>query len=362
MKLEFDEMYSALLNRDSEYDGLFFVAVKTTGVFCRSICPAKKPLKENVSFFEKTCDALAAGFRPCKKCNPMNAAGKMPTWLEDVIEKFESDLTRKWKDYDIRQMGIDPTRVRRWFLSNHGITFHAFLRSRRLSTALSQITLGQDMTQTAHDAGYESISGFRTAFQQWFGCPIGSALDSELGIRVNRLLTPLGPMIVAADEEQLYLLEFADRKMLETQFSRLSKITGQEIFPGETDVMKTTQAQLDEYFEGTRKDFDLPLFIQGTEFQDLVWNELLNIEYGSTCSYEAIATKIDKPSAQRAVGKANGDNRLAIVIPCHRVIRQNGELSGYGGGIRRKEWMLEHEKAIMSNENESGSCSSSEEL
>ncbi len=348
MKLEFDEMYSAFLNRDSEYDGLFLVAVKTTGVFCRSICSAKKPLKENVSFFEKTSDALAAGYRPCKKCMPMDVAGKMPAWLEDVIEKLESDPARKWKDYDIRQMGIDPTRVRRWFLSNHGITFHAFLRSRRLSAALSQITLGHDITQTAQDAGYESISGFRTAFQQWFGCPVGSANDPGSGIRVNRVLSPLGPMIVAADEEQLYLLEFADRKMLETQFSRLSKITRRDVFPGETELMQETQTQLNDYFEGIRQGFDLPLFIHGSEFQDLVWNELLKIEYGETCSYEEIATRIGKPSAQRAVGKANGDNRLAIVVPCHRVIRQNGELSGYGGGVRRKEWMLQHEKAVLS--------------
>ena len=115
--------------------------------------------------------------------------------------------------------------------------------------------------------------------------------------------------------------------------------------PGEHPLMEKVQKQLDEYFKGSRSQFDLPLFIKGTEFQESVWQQLLQIEYGQTVSYESIAKKLGKPKGQRAVGKANGDNRIAVIIPCHRVIRQNGELSGYGGGVRRKEWMLDHERA-----------------
>ncbi len=343
--LRFDEMYEALVDRNTEYDGVFFVGVRTTGIFCRSTCSARKPKRENVSFFEKTSDALAAGFRACKRCKPMEVSGKMPDWLEQVVEIFEQDPGRKWKDQDIRDTGADPKRVRRWFLTNHGITFHSFLRSRRLATALAQISLGHDITQAAFDAGYESISGFRSAFQQWFGCAVGTASKTEGAVLVNRLLTPLGPMIVASNDDQLILLEFADRRMLETQFKRLAKLLKKQMIPGGNELMNTVQTHLDEYFKGTRTEFSLPLFLQGTAFQKSVWNQLMKIDYGKTTSYETIAKRIGNPNAQRAVGKANGDNRLAIVVPCHRVIRQNGELSGYGGGVRRKEWMLEHEQA-----------------
>jgi AraC family transcriptional regulator of adaptative response/methylated-DNA-[protein]-cysteine methyltransferase len=276
----------------------------------------------------------------------MEVSGQMPDWLEAVVENFESDPARKWKDQDIRECGAEPKRVRRWFLTNHGITFHSFLRSRRLSTALARLSLGHDVITAAHDAGYESVSGFRTAFQNWFGCPAGAA-DSVNGcIQVNRLLSPLGPLVVASDDRQLCLLEFADRRMLETQFKRLASLTKRSIVPGENPIMEQTQTQLDEYFQGSRQKFALPLFMGGTDFQASVWAELLKIEFGKTRSYESIAQSLGKPGAQRAVGKANGDNRVAIVIPCHRVIRSNGELSGYGGGVRRKEWMLEHERAV----------------
>lgn len=343
--LEFDEMYEALVSSNSEYDGVFFVGVRTTGIFCRATCSARTPNRENVSFFEKTSDALAAGYRPCKRCRPMEVSGKMPQWLEQLVDEFESEPGRKWKDQDIRDFGADPKRVRRWFLTNHGITFHTFMRSRRLSTALAQISLGQNITQTAYDCGYESVSGFRTAFQQWFGCSVGHAATAGSAIMVNRLLTPLGPMICAADEDQLYLLEFADRRQLETQFKRLNKLVSQPFVPGESSTMHQVQRQLDQYFSGELRNFDLPLFLKGSTFQETVWNQLLKLDYGQTVSYEWIAQQIGNPRAQRAVGKANGDNRIAIIVPCHRVIRQNGELSGYGGGVRRKQWMLDQEQA-----------------
>ncbi len=344
--MDFDEKYDACARNDPEYDGILFMAVKTTGIFCRPTCPAKKPLRKNATFFDRSADALASGYRACKRCLPMEVSGKMPDWLEQVVESMDLDPSRKWKDQDIRELGADPKRVRRWFLTNHGITFHSFLRSRRLSTALARLSLGHDITQTAYAAGYGSVSGFRSAFQNWFGCAAGAVEGVETAIQVNRLLSPLGPMVVASDNRQLFLLEFADRRMLETQFKRLAALTKRLIVPGENPVMQKTQKQLDEYFQGTRQEFSLPLFRGGTDFQLSVWRELQRIEFGNSRSYESIAISLGKPGAQRAVGKANGDNRIAIIIPCHRVIRSNGELSGYGGGVRRKEWMLEHEKAI----------------
>ncbi len=342
-----DEMYAASQRRDTEYDGVFYLAVKTTGIFCRPSCPARMPLQKNVSFFETTTDCLSAGYRPCKKCRPMEVAGAMPRWLADLVEHFQSDPSRKWNDQDIREFGVDPKRVRRWFQQNHGITFHSYLRSRRLSTALSQLSLGDDPTQVAFDAGYESLSGFRDAFQKWFGATPGRAVKGtdNGSMVVNRIPTILGPMVAAASADRLWLLEYADRRMLETQFKRLAKISNCRFCPGENKLIQQTAKQIDDYFCGKLSEFTIPMAVDGTEFQQQVWSELLKIPYGTTTSYESIAKTIKKPNAQRAVGRANGDNRIAIMIPCHRVIRSDGQLSGYGGGLRRKQWLLDHERS-----------------
>jgi AraC family transcriptional regulator of adaptative response/methylated-DNA-[protein]-cysteine methyltransferase len=276
----------------------------------------------------------------------------MPVWLQQLIRHFDADPGRKWTDRDIIDFGIEPRRVRRWFQQNQGITFHAFLRSRRLTTALAQLSVGRDATQTALDAGFESLSGFRDAFQNWFGVTPGMANGRESTkndtgriVQLNRILSPLGPLVAAADHQTLWLLEFADRKMLETQFKRLSRTLSARFCPGENRVIDKTARQLQQYFDRQRIQFELPIQIPGTPFQQSVWSELLKIEYGQTRSYEQIARAIGKPEARRAVGRANGDNRLAIIIPCHRVIRSDGTLSGYGGGLRRKEWLLQHERS-----------------
>lgn len=340
-----DEKYRAIVDRDTKYDGLFFYAVKTTGVFCRSGCAARAPLRQNVRFFDTTSDALAAGYRPCKRCQPMDVAGKPPDWLESILHQVEADPSRRWKDQDIRASGVDPTRVSRWFKSNHGITFHAYLRSRRLSTALAQLSIGDDVNQVAYNAGYSSVSGFRDAFQKWFGATPGQA-SGKLTLLVNRILTPLGPMVVAATQQHLFLLEFADRRMLQTQVARLASRFDCQFSPGQNAVIEQTDREMSEYFNGSRQHFTVALQMPGTEFQQAIWRQLLQIPYGETRSYEQLAVAAGRPGASRAVGRANGDNRLGVIVPCHRVIRSDGTLSGYGGGVRRKEWMLNHERSL----------------
>ncbi len=231
-------MYGALLRRDSEWDGLFFVAVKTTGIFCRSICPAKKPKRENVRFFRSTKDCLAAGFRPCKRCRPLEAGGAMPSWLAELMHHLDEDPLRRWTNQEIAQWGIEPKRVNRWFAEHHDMTFQRFLRIRRLTTALQQLSIGEDIDSVALNAGYESISGFRDAFQKAFGISPGAASTKDLPILVNRIPTPLGPMVVAADEQELLLLEFADRRMLETQFRRLAVRRKRSYCPGKMPSCK----------------------------------------------------------------------------------------------------------------------------
>lgn len=243
-------------------------------------------------------------------------------------------------------MSIDPVRVRRWFQTTHGMTFHAYERTRRLGTALGRIRLGDDLTRTGYNHGYDSPSGFREAFESVFGSAPGKMRSSEY-IVMTRLLTPLGPMVAAASIQGVCLLEFADRRMLETQVKRVRARHGCEVIPGENDHLKQLDDELKEYFKGGLQSFEVALDLRGTEFQMEVWDELLTIPYGAKRSYTNQAIAIGRPRAQRAVGKANGDNRVSILVPCHRVVRSDGSLCGYGGGLWRKKWLLEHEQAII---------------
>lgn len=151
-------------------------------------------------------------------------------------------------------------------------------------------------------------------------------------------------MFAVADDRGLVLCEFSDRPMLPVQLKRAQAICGATPEDGDHPVLAQTQAELDEYFLGTRDAFTIPLVLDGSEFQRSVWTELLEIPFGKTASYEAIARRVGRPDAARAVGRANGDNRIAIIVPCHRVINADGSLSGYGGGKRRKRWLLAHER------------------
>jgi len=356
------EMYRALLERDSSYEGVFYLGVRTTGIFCRPTCPAKKPKRENVEFFGSTREALTAGFRPCLRCTPMKPEGAAPEWLAGLIRNIEEDPARRWKDADLRAAGLDPARVRRWFKRHHNMTFHAYQRARRLGLAIGQIRNGDDIMGTAYDHGYESLSGFRDAFAHLFGEPPGKSRKDVRGensgsrddanggaggasphVVVTRVLTPLGPLVAGATDEGLCLLEFADRPMLETQVKRLRKYMDCAVTPGSNHHIEQIERELAEYFAGDRTDFDVTLVVPGTDFQQQVWAALRQIPYGETRSYEDIARAIDNPKAVRAVGGANGDNRIPIVIPCHRVVRADGSLGGYGGELWRKRYLLQLE-------------------
>lgn len=338
------EMYRALLERDSAYEGVFFLGVRTTGIFCRPTCPAKKPKPENIEFFPSTRAALLGGYRPCKRCTPMQPGGATPDWLAPLVADVERQPERRWRDADLRAAGLDPARVRRWFKRHHGMTFHAYQRARRLGLALGQIRQGDDIMGAAYDHGYESLSGFRDAFGHLFGeTPARS--DSTLVV-VTRVLTPLGPLVAGATDEGLCMLEFADRPMLETQVARLAKYLDCTVVPGSNEHIEQVDTELAEYFAGQRTDFDVSLVVPGTEFQQSVWSALRDIPYGETRAYEDIARAIGNPKAVRAVGRANGDNRIPIVIPCHRVIRADGSLGGYGGELWRKRYLLELEGTL----------------
>jgi len=337
-----DEMVDAFLKSDASYDGLFYSAVRTTGIFCIPSCRARKPLPQNVEFFETAREALFSGYRPCKRCRPMESNGEAPEWLRPLLEAIEQDPRQRWRDAELKNLGLEPARVRRHFHSKYGMTFQAYMRARRLAAAFTQIRAGAPLDDAVFDSGYESHSGFRDAFERVFGCPPGQAGRAGC-VTIAWIETPLGPMVAGATETGVCLLEFSDRRMLETQLARVRKWCGPAAVPGENDYTRELRAQVDAYFAGGQREFTVPLETRGTPFQEKVWAALRTIPYGETWSYADLAKSIGNPAAVRAVAKANGDNRISILIPCHRVIGSDGELTGYGGGLWRKRALLERE-------------------
>jgi len=333
----------AYLQSDTSYDGVFFLGVRTTGVFCRPSCGARKPKPGNVDFFPTAREAVFAGYRPCKRCTPLSAVGALPGWVTQILQVVDQDPGHRVGDAKIRTMGIDPARARRFFKRNYGMTFQAYCRGRRLGTALEQIRRGSNIDDVALGLGYDSHSGFREAFGKVFGTPPGKATATEQ-IVVTWIESPLGPLIAAATSGNLVLLEFTDRRMLDAQFATLRRLFKRPIVPGSNPVLERLRKELALYFSGKAKTFTVPLELPGTQFQKTVWAKLLEIPYGKTVSYEELAARLGTPQAQRAVGHANGLNRVAIVVPCHRVINKNGKLGGYGGGLLRKQALLELER------------------
>ncbi len=337
------EMITAFLSRDGSYDGVFFTGVQTTGIFCRPTCPAKKPREDNVEFFSSTQAALLAGFRPCKRCRPMEPTGSRPAWLRELMREFEAEPERRWTDRDLRDRGLSPERVRRWFQSHHGMTFHAYGRARRLGLALGQIKHGSGVSRAAFQTGYDSLSGFNEAFRRFMGDAPTALADARV-VTVTRITTPLGPMVAGSVDDALCLLEFADRRMIETQLVRLRKRLDCVFVPGADALFDELTGELEDYFRGRLTEFSVPLLTPGTDFQRLVWSQLRAIPSGTTRTYGDIAAEIGRPTAVRAVARANGDNRIAILIPCHRVVGSDGKLTGYGGGLWRKRRLLELEQ------------------
>lgn len=337
-------MYRAVAASDSRYDGVFLVTVRTTGIFCRPSCTARTPLRRNVAFVADAREALMRGYRACLRCRPLEPAGTAPAWLRPLLAEVERDAVRRWTDQDLRLRDLDPVRVRRWFKKQHGMTFHAYQRARRLGRALGHLQSGSAVTETAFSHGWESLSAFHDAFRDAIGTTPGRATEGKV-VRVHRILTPLGPMLAGATEDGLCLLEFVDRRMLATQIRTLARSLRCGFVPGETDLLRQTEAELGAYFEGTLRRFEVPLELPGTDFQLAAWKALRAIPYGETRSYADQAAAIGKPAAVRAVARANGSNRIAVVIPCHRVIGKDGRLSGYGGGVWRKRRLLELEAA-----------------
>jgi len=334
------------MNRDASFEGVFITAVKTTGIFCRPVCTARKPKPENVIFYDTAHEAILNGFRPCQVCKPLAQASETPGFIQQLISELSADPYLRIKDADLRNRGIAPSQLRRWFKRNHNMSFHVYQRMLRINSAFQKIATGEPVTATAFDSGYNSLSGFNDGYRSI----VGSAPTQSKGkavIHITRFPTPLGPMFACATTSGVCLLEFTNRKMLETEFRDLCERLNAVILPGANNHLVQVETEIKEYFDGKRTLFTVALHTPGTEFQRAVWKALREIPFGGVTSYKQQAIQMDKIKSIRAIASANGCNRISIIIPCHRVVGENGKLTGYGGGLPRKKWLLDFEKEVL---------------
>lgn len=340
-----EQLYSALVARDARYDGQAFVCVSSTGIFCRLTCPARKPKREHCTFYPTIRQCIEARFRPCKRCHPLRPAAMADPAIESLLTALENKPGHRWSEGDVIRLGFDPTTVRRSFNRQFGMTFLAMARQRRIRDGFEALAGGGKVISAQLEAGFESASAFRLAFARLLGCA-PSDLKSNTGLQATWIPTPLGDMIAVSSSSHLHLLEFVDRKGLPNALRKLQAHLKDGISIGKLAPSEQAEAELTDYFAARSAAFLTPLAIIAAPFTQRVWDALQTIPAGETRSYSDIAHQIGAPTAIRAVARANGANQIALMIPCHRVIGADGALTGYGGGLWRKQRLIEIEREL----------------
>lgn len=341
-----DRLYAALLARDASYDGQVYVCVSSTGVFCRLTCPARKPKQENCTFFGTVGACIEAGYRACKRCHPLEPMALADPAIATLLAALDERPDDRWRESDIERMGFDLSTVRRSFKRQFGMTFLEMARQRRLRDGFETLAHGGAVIEGQLDAGFESASAFRAAFLKLLGKAPGN-LSADPMLFADWVQTPLGDMVCVTSKSHLHLLEFIDRKALPKELGRLDRLAKGQLGIGRTEPAAQLKEELTAFFSGSSSAFQTPIAYHGSEFSGAVWDALREIPAGATRSYSDIAARIGRPSAVRAVARANGANQIALVIPCHRVIGADGSLTGYGGGLWRKRKLLEIERQYL---------------
>ena len=337
-RLDPDTAWAAFMRRDRDWDGRVFGAVKTTGVYCKPSCPARRPRREHVIFYASSEEARAAGFRACLRCKP-DAVGRDREAVAQAVKIIEAAEEAPTLSELAEAVGYAPHHFQRLFKRDLGVSPAEYARGLRNKRAQAALKSSGRVTDAIYDAGYSAPSGFYSDAKERLGMTPSAWRDGGRGhtIRWTHFDSPLGEMFIAATEKGICRLTFDD-----------SAESLERLFPRATIVKD--DGGLKELVEGALKAIetplaapDLPIDVAGTAFQEAVWRELRKIPPGETRSYAEIAAAIGAPKAVRAVGSANGDNHVCVLIPCHRVIRSDGSLGGYGGGIERKIKLLESE-------------------
>lgn len=340
-----DTLYAALIARDAAYDGRAYVGVTSTGVFCRLTCPARKPKRENCQFFDQIGGCIDAGYRACKRCHPMAPAAQSDPAIASLLSALADAPARRWREDDIIARGLDPSTVRRAFKRHFGMTFLEMARLSRLRTGAQVLPAGARVIDAQLEAGYDSPAAFRTAFARWLGLPPARFVKDAL-LRADWIDTKLGVMVAVSDATALHLLEFVERKALPAELKRLYQQAKGSLGFGRFAPIDRIEAEMDAFLALRNDHFETPVAPLGPPFTQEVWRTLRQIPAGEVRSYSDVARAMGKPNATRAVARANGANPIAIVIPCHRVLGADGALTGYGGGLWRKQALIELERGF----------------
>ncbi|HEY6661813.1 MAG TPA: methylated-DNA--[protein]-cysteine S-methyltransferase [Sphingomicrobium sp.] len=334
-RLDADTAWAAFMRRDRAWDGRVIGAVHTTGIYCKPSCPAKRPKRENVTFYATAEEARAAGYRPCLRCKP-DEVGRDREAVAQAVKLIEQAEEPPSLAELAEAVGYAPHHFQRLFKRDLGVSPAEYARGLRNQRAQSALKANGRVTDAIYDAGYSGPSGFYSDAKERLGMTPSAWRDGGRGetIRWTHFDSPLGEMLIAATSKGICRLTFND-----------SEHSLRRLFPRATIVEDA--GGLRELVEGALEAIehpaampDLPIDVAGTAFQEAVWRELRKIPPGETRSYAQIAAAIGQPTAVRAVGTANGDNHVAVLIPCHRVIRSDGTLGGYAGGLDKKRLLL----------------------
>ena len=342
-----DDLWRAAVERDARYDGFFVFAVRTTGVYCRPSCPARRPKRKNAVFFDRPEAAECAGFRPCKRCQPQDPAAPDPRVVLarracDLIEANIEDPPT------LAALGsslyVSPHHLQRTFKHLVGVTPHQYAEARRTARLKVRLKEGEPVTCALYEAGYGSSSRLYEGVSKRLGMTPATYRKGGRGMRIGYTIVdcPLGLLLIGATRKgvcAVYLGDSEEKLELELR----NEYPAAEIRRDDSDFGPQVDALL-QSLDGTWPHPDLPLDVRATAFQRRVWEELVAIPRGETRTYGEIARRLDQPTAARAVARACATNPVSVVVPCHRVVREDGGLGGYRWGLERKKALLEGER------------------
>jgi AraC family transcriptional regulator of adaptative response/methylated-DNA-[protein]-cysteine methyltransferase len=340
-----DDRWEAVLRRDREADGQFYYAVLTTGVYCRPSCASRRPRRENIRFFHTRAGAERAGYRPCKRCRP-DAQGPLEQQADAIAKAcrlIETAETMPSLESLAAAAGMSRFHFHRLFKERVGVTPKAYAAAHRANRLREELRRSNTVTEAIYGAGYNSSGRFYAGSAEMLGMPPRSFRAGGAGAAIRFALgqCSLGAILVAATEKGVCAIALGDDpeallRDLEDRFPKAQLIGGDQDF-------ERLVATVVGFVEAPAQGLDLPLDVRGTAFQQRVWQALRAIPAGSTASYAEIAKRIGQPTAVRAVAQACAANAIAVAIPCHRVVRNDGAISGYRWGVERKRALLARE-------------------
>ena len=344
--------WESVLKRDASADDRLLYAVTTTGIYCRPSCPSRRPKRDNVAFFSSAEAAERAGFRACRRCRPNRAKSSNPAVqrARDYIDTHINDLSDERITLQLlgEKSGMSPYHLQRTFKEVIGLTPAQYIRARKMERLKGELKRGETVSRATYGAGYSSSSRVYEAADARLGMTPAAYRDGGIGMHIDYVIakTSLGLLLVAATERGVCAVTLGDdASVLESALAREYPAATRERMTAPSGSLGPWVAEIVAALDGERARPDVPLDLQASAFQWKVWQELQRIPFGETRSYSEIAVAIGSPKGARAVAAACANNRVAVVIPCHRVIRRGGELGGYRWGIERKKRLVEKERS-----------------